>query len=143
MDKEHEQGASELEATPALTNEPICESPASPLRPELQRRLDSIATYLAASLAKRNPLLATVGSVNSGLMSINLFLEESLLQALAAASSSIEQLQKLQPAIDMYLRVTRQIDRFAQLEIKGKSRSASPRDGGQGENRLNHVGNGS
>ncbi|HEV3343907.1 MAG TPA: hypothetical protein VG125_26270 [Pirellulales bacterium] len=132
MDTKIDPLASELEATPASRGEPasVPESPsAPPLRPELLSRLDRIAAYRAASLVKRNPLHASVGSTNAGLMCINAYLEDTLVQALAAGPSSPEHLQKLQPTIDTYLRVTRQIDRFTQLELKGKSRRSSSLDG--------------
>ena len=136
MTKEFAQNQSESDVPlSSLESTPVAETPPQQVhRPELQRRLDRVAAYATASLAKRNSLLAALGSANSGLMTLNLYLEESLVQALATGPTSVEQLEKLQPSIDMYLRVTRQIDRFAQLEIKSKSRRSAPSDSAHRKN---------
>jgi hypothetical protein len=109
-------------------------------RQEMQRRLDRVTAYGNASLSKRNHSLATLGSINSGLMRVNLYVEEALVQALATGPLTIEQVHKVQPSIDLLLRVTRQIDRLSQLEIKSKPRRSLPPDGAPGESHLKHGG---
>jgi hypothetical protein len=139
MDHEIQQAASQLEAQPSSAANPTKEADAaaeSPRRPDIQRRLERVSAYGAAALSKRNALLANVGAINSGLMTVNLYLEQSLVQALATGPPSDERLEKLRPSIDMYLRVTRQIDRFAQLEIKSKPRRSLQIDAAQGGNGL-------
>ena len=77
-----------------------------------------VVDYLADSLAKRDPLEANVGSINSGLMLAALELDEFIRQRFQRDPGDPERLRRAMPAIDALLRVTRQVDRFAQLQLR-------------------------
>ena len=77
-----------------------------------------VLDYLAESLEKPDALRANLGSLNSGLMHVALNLDTTIVQALESGPRTIERLQKILPAIETHLRVTRQVDRFAQIEIR-------------------------
>ena len=51
-------------------------------------------------------------------MRVALWLDETIEQAIESGPRTVERLQGLLPAIDTHLRVTRQIDRFAQTELR-------------------------
>jgi len=77
-----------------------------------------VIDYLADSLATRNSLEANVGSINSGLMLTALDLDEFIRQRFQLEPGDPERLRRAMPAIDALLRVTRQVDRFAQLQLR-------------------------
>ena len=83
-----------------------------------EARLNRVLDYQAASLEKENALEANLGSINSGLMRIGLWLDETIERAIESGPRTIERIQELMPAIDAHLRVTRQVDRFAQVELR-------------------------
>lgn len=91
-----------------------------------EARLSRVLDYQTASLAKRDPLAANLGSINSGLMRVALWLDETIEQAIGSGPRTVERLQKILPAIDTHLRVTRQVDRFAQIELRA-AESRQPR----------------
>jgi hypothetical protein len=75
-----------------------------------------------------------LGSVNSGLMRIGLWLDDTIGRAMSDGSPTLERMHRVLPAIETYLRVMRQVDRFAQLELRaaaageprGDERGAEP-----------------
>ena len=81
-------------------------------------RLRRVSDYLTSSLAKADPLEANIGSINSGLMRLALSLDDIIERAVGAGPQTVEGLENVMPAIDTHLRVTRQVDRFAQLELR-------------------------
>ena len=83
-----------------------------------EARLSRVRDYQATSLAKADALEANLGSINSGLMRVALWLDETIEQTLECGPRSIERLKGLLPAIDTHLRVARQVDRFAHIEIR-------------------------
>ena len=83
-----------------------------------ESRLSRVADYQAKSLAREDDLEANLGSINSGLMRVALWLDETIDQVLESGPRSVERLTRMLPAIDAHLRVARQVDRFAQLEIR-------------------------
>ena len=78
--------------------------------------MDRIQDYQAHALHKDDHLEANLGSLNAGLMRIGITVEEALERSMAAETLTGEGLQRLLPIIEVYLRLTRQIDRFAHLE---------------------------
>lgn len=88
--------------------------PASSHKARLSRLLD----YQASSLEKDDPLEANLGSINSGLMRVALWLDETIEQAMESGPPNVERLSRILPAIDTHLRVTRQVDRFANIELR-------------------------
>lgn len=81
-------------------------------------RLSRVLDYQASSLQKDDPLEANLGSINSGLMRVALWLDESIEQAMESGPPNVERLSRVLPAIDTHLRVTRQVDRFANIELR-------------------------
>ena len=77
-------------------------------------RLEKIQEYLRHSLGKVDPLEANLGAVSADLMQMALRLKEAIEADLGARQ--LDHFEKLMPAIDAYLRVTRQIDRLASLD---------------------------
>jgi len=83
-----------------------------------EARLSRVRDYQAASLENENALEANLGSINGGLMRIALWLDETIERALESGPRTVERIQEVMPAIDAHLRVTRQVDRFAQVELR-------------------------
>ena len=82
-------------------------------------RLARVRDYQEAALAKEDLLQANLGSAASGLMRIGIRLDEVIEQVLAGGSPTLERALKSLPAIETHLRLMRQVDRFAQLELRG------------------------
>lgn len=93
-------------------------------------RLSRVLDYQARSLEKDDPLEANLGSINSGLMRTALWLDEAIEQALQIGPPNIKRLPEISPAIETYLRVARQIDRFANIERQA-SEARKPRGAGK------------
>ncbi len=85
-----------------------------------QARLKRVNDYAHASLEKPDPLHSNIGSINSGLMRIAISMDEAIQLSINYGPRSIERLQKVIPAIETHLRVTRQVDRFAQFEQRAQ-----------------------
>jgi hypothetical protein len=51
-------------------------------------------------------------------MGIALWLDEAIAQAIGSGPPDVERLPRVLPAIDTHLRVTRQVDRFTQIELR-------------------------
>ncbi len=81
-------------------------------------RLSRVLDYQIKSLEKDDPLEANLGSINSGLIRMALWLDETIEQAMESGPPNVERLSKVLPAIDTHLRVTRQVDRFANIELR-------------------------
>ena len=81
-------------------------------------RLSRVFDYQAFSLEKEDALEAKLGSINSGLMRIALWLDETIEQAMGSGPPNVELFQRISPAIETHLRVTRQVNRFAQIELR-------------------------
>ena len=81
-------------------------------------RLSRVGDYQTRTLAQEDALLANLGSINSGLMCVALWLDETIKQALESGPRSVERLRRILPAIDTHLRVSRQVERFAGLELR-------------------------
>jgi hypothetical protein len=84
-----------------------------------QLRLQRVRDYQNKSIANANELESNLGSINSGLLRIALRLEETIEEAMARTPVPVERMQRVYQAIDTHLRVSKQIDRFAQVELRG------------------------
>jgi hypothetical protein len=93
-----------------------------------QQRMQLAADYQGRALQTEDALLANLGSINGGLMRIAVCLDESIARMLERGGLAVEQLQTILPAVDIHLRVTRQIDRFAQLALRADSRQMPARN---------------
>ncbi len=100
-------------------------------------RLSRVLDYQAHSLEKDDPLEANLGSINSGLMRMALWLDEAVEQAMASGPPNVERLSRVVPAIDTHLRVTRQVYRFTQIELRAvEARKPRLTDGSHASLRL-------
>ena len=82
---------------------------------------------LVESLQHADTLQANLGATSSDLMLMGYRLKEAIEKALADASNPIRRFDQLMPAIEGYLKVTRQIDRLAQLDWRLTDPRASRR----------------
>jgi hypothetical protein len=76
------------------------------------RRIDDL---LKEALAKKCPLEANLGVVNSDLMRLEYGLNQLIVKAMAQPAA-LEHMSHLMPALDSFLRVVKQIERYAQLD---------------------------
>jgi hypothetical protein len=81
-------------------------------------RLQRIMEYVNEAAEKRDALGLTLGAVNGDLLLMAWRLRQELDDFLHRPSESAEELLLAQSVFDHFLRVARQIDRFAQLDIK-------------------------
>ena len=96
---------------------------------QFKRRLERIDQYQTDALARPNSLAATVGSGDSGLMGVTLRLEQGIIQRLDGAPDAVEAAKRMEPTMNMFLRLTRQIDRNANLEQQLTSQKAAATGG--------------
>ena len=97
----------------------------SPQPPQAKGDLDErrlrhrrIAEYRAQSLAKSDPLAANIASANSDLFEMGDHLAAGLREAMSSGALTTEELPSLQATLEQVLRLNKQIERFAQLEIR-------------------------
>ena len=83
--------------------------------PAHDARQERIRDYLRSALAMKDPLAANVGAVNSDLMCFGYSLQRAITQALDLTPVALDEFGKLMPAIDAYLRISRQVERLAKL----------------------------
>ena len=84
-------------------------------------RLQKIEQLQSESVAKSDPLEANLGAASGGLLRMGYRLEQAIEGALVNLPSPFERFERLVPAIDMYLKVMRQADRFVQLGQRHRS----------------------
>ena len=89
-------------------------STTEPITPQ-QRRLQDL---IAAALATACPLEANLGIVKCGLIDLAQRLHTALVSALGEPPATVAEIEQVSRTIDQYLRLTKQIDRYAQLAIK-------------------------
>ena len=94
---------------------PGADAPTAESQDTRRLRLKRVRQYLAESLAKPDALQANLGAAVGDLMEIAYRLKEAIDAVLQKEGGSLEQFDRLMPAIDKYLRLTRQADRFARL----------------------------
>ena len=88
-----------------------------PAVPDVSKlRLEKIHEYLVELLQQADALQANLGATSSDLMLMGFRLKEAIEQAMADSSAPLGRFEQLMPAIEGYLKVTRQIDRLAQLD---------------------------
>lgn len=93
-------------------------SEAAVLTPHEQARRQRVDDYQLQSLELKNPLAANLGSMSGSLMRTSLWMEEAISDAMTMQLPTVEGLQRLLPAIETQLKLTRQVDRLAQLSIR-------------------------
>ena len=78
-------------------------------------RHERIMDYLRSSLAMKDPLAANVGAVNADLMAFAHCLQRAITRALDMAPTALDEFEKLMPAIDSHMRISRQVERLTKL----------------------------
>jgi hypothetical protein len=81
-------------------------------------RFTCIRAYEAIALQQPDPLRACLETVNCGIMDIVSHYQTLIEQSFASGIKNIADLRQLAPAMDSYLKLVRQTDRFAMMEIR-------------------------
>jgi len=79
-------------------------------------RMARVSDYEDEALARPDSLEAVLAMTSATLARQAFWLSEAIEREMASGTADVDRLRRLLPAIDVQLRVTRQIDRFAQLE---------------------------
>jgi hypothetical protein len=82
------------------------------------RRLARIAEYEQQSLQNEDPLEGCLGAQNVELMRIALPIEEAIKNMINKANGDLNEILKWKPGFDIYAALIRQVDRFANLELR-------------------------
>lgn len=86
------------------------------------RRFKRLADYQQKAIKTADPLVATLAVINSDLMGMAFRLSKAIDGAVGEGAAGLQELRQVDPALNSYLRVAKQIDRFTQLAIHlGKS----------------------
>ena len=80
-----------------------------------ERRIDD---YLSTALTIEDALRSNLAAINADLMRQALYVEHALRDVQGESLTSIEAAQAQESALNDLLRIAKQIDRYAQLEIK-------------------------
>ena len=104
---------------------PLDESPLLSIR---EARLDRALDYQLEALRKEDRLEACVAALNGGLIRFACHLEEALEQAITKGPATTDVVLQLGPPTDVYLRVVRQVDRFAQWDVRSREARRKAKD---------------
>ena len=81
----------------------------------VELRLQKIEQYQRDSLANSDAEQASLAAANAGLMRMGLQLEEAVVALLSKHSKSLEWLERIQPTVELHLKLMRQVDRVSRL----------------------------
>ncbi len=115
MDEHVERDAEAVGAHAASA--PQQEAAAPPAEGGADARVRRIMDLLREALAREGALEANLGAVNSDLMLMGYRLKRAIDEAMGTAAA-LDQFQRLMPAVESYLRLTRQMERLAQLSLR-------------------------
>ena len=91
------------------------------------RRYGRLVEYQERAVKDSNPLAATLAVVNSDLMAFAFRLSQAIDDAVGEGALSLQELHRVAPDLNAYLRIAKQIDRFTQLGINlGKTERPVP-----------------
>lgn len=107
-------------------------SPPTPTPPSdlIRRQQARVNDYLATALEDPDPLRANAAVVSSGLMGLARQLKCALDDAMGAGLDPFDDFEELSPALNAYLRMTRQIQSFAHLDRQLANGGDRPPRGG-------------
>jgi hypothetical protein len=80
--------------------------------------LSRIEEYRTDSLLKPHNLQACLGATTAGLLKLGHYLELRIIRALETAPDAAGRIPQIMPTLETHLRLTRQIDRYAQMELR-------------------------
>jgi hypothetical protein len=83
-----------------------------------QARRQRVDDYQLEALEMKDSLAANLGSMSGSLMRTSLWIEEAISDAMTMQIPTVDGLQRILPAIETHLKLTRQVDRLAQLSMK-------------------------
>jgi len=89
--------------------------------PAYADRRRRICQYRMESLENLNPLNACLAGVNSDLLDFELHLGEVLRQTIASGGASLDDIQRHSAAIDMLIRLSKQITQISQLPQRSRN----------------------
>ncbi len=81
-------------------------------------RRKRIADYEAAGLAKPDPGDACLAIINTDLIGLASDLADAIKESLTEGQTKADSVRRIEPALNNYLKVTRQVERFMQLEVR-------------------------
>ena len=81
-------------------------------------RRKRIADYEATGLAKPDPGDACLAAMKADLMGLAFVLVDAIKESLTEGPTKADGVRRCEPALSSYLKVTRQVDRFTQLEVR-------------------------
>lgn len=90
-------------------------------RPAAPTIKDRIEEYQHAALQEKSPLRAILGAYNAELMAIGSRVQQAVLAHLETGPADVKQIAPVLRLIDTDLKIARQIDRFAQLELQERA----------------------
>ena len=98
-------------------------------RRELQKRRRRRAEeYHGRVLSEPDPLKATLGSINAEMMQMCIALDEAIHQRLFAGPPTLERIMRHAAAMELQLKLSRQVERFAQLELRAENSRPGDRE---------------
>ena len=106
------------------------DAPASATEPSgadvAQLRLQRIHQHLVEVLQQPDALRANLGATANDLLTLGYRLKEAIDQRLSDPSDPLARFENLTPAIEAYLKITRQVDRLANLDHQMANAKATP-----------------
>jgi hypothetical protein len=81
-------------------------------------RVERILEHVDDSLRLDDPLQATVGAASGDLMLMQYRLRQVLDEVLQQTPDTLTALAEVMPALNTYMKVSQQVDRFIQLSLK-------------------------
>jgi hypothetical protein len=90
-------------------------------RPAAPMIEDRIEEYQHAALQEKSPLRAILGAYNAELMAIGSRVQQAVLAHLETGPGDLKRIAPVLRLIETDLRIARQIDRFAQLELQERA----------------------
>ena len=112
--------ANEIEEADAMLNESLSEADPEgiPTMGDDELRRARIAEYRHEALRKEDSLRANLGAINAGLLEIALEHEIAVRKALQSGAGNMLESPYFQRAISTHLNITRQVDRFANVDVR-------------------------
>ena len=112
------ENTSECQEADALLNDALAESSAGVDTVSREQRLMNALEYQAEALSRESKRDACLGALNAGLARMAIRLEHAIEEAFDAEPLTLERVSKISPALNDHQRLARQIERFAQFEMR-------------------------
>ncbi len=93
-------------------------------------RMARVSDWEEEALARPDAMAAVLATTCATLARHNFWVGDAIDREMASGPADVDRLRRVQPAIDDELRLTRQIERFAQLEVRDREARRSTADRG-------------